>query len=182
MNTKYLINTYIEEIAKVFPGSRNRVVGFGMCNGPYPFFINGKNNNFTRSRCETNDYPYECLILSGRLTANISVIRCSNFSCDKTTIVIKCNNEHTTEYVYQYLIKNIDMLTLKYTEYVTIESHITKSLKINIVKNIGVIIPDLEKIERVVKRTEEMRRIRITRMIINNTRLCDNVVKYILDF
>ena len=60
MYTKYLINTRIEEIAKVFPAGRNRVHNFGMCNGPYPFFINGKNHNFTRSRCETNNYPNDC--------------------------------------------------------------------------------------------------------------------------
>lgn len=181
MYSTYLINARIEEIAKVFPASRNRIAGFGMCAGPYPFFTNGKNNTFTRSRCETNDYPYECLILSGRLNMNTSVIRCSNFSCDKNTIVIKCNNENTTEYVYQYLIKNIDMLILEYTDYTNTGSYI-KNLEITVVKNILVTIPDLEKIERVIKRTEEMRKIRIARIIINNTRLCDNVVNYILEF
>lgn len=178
MYTKYLINQRIEEIAKVFPVSRNRVTGFGTYTGPYPFFINGKNNIFTRSRCETNDYPYECLLLSTRPITNISIIRCSNFSCDKTTIVIKCSNENISEYVYQYLINNIDMLILKYTHYLDIPLN----LNVDLIKNIVVTIPDLEKIERVIKRTEEMRRIRILRIIINNTRLCDNVANYILEF
>jgi hypothetical protein len=182
MESNYLINTRIEEIAKVFPTSRNRVTEFGTCTGPYPFFINGKNHSFTRSRCETNDYPYECLLLSACLTATTSVIRCSNFSCDKNTIVIKCNNENATEYVYQYLVRNIDILVLEYVDYTGTGFYITKNLKIDVVKNIIVTIPDLEKIERVNKRTDEIRRIRIARMFINNTCLYNNVVNYILEF
>lgn len=115
--------------------------------GEYPFFINGLHLQETH-RSHMNDHPYECIILS--LASNNYTARpilSSNFSCDKNTIVLRCDTQHTTREVYNYLLNNLTMLRCMYF------GSVMKILSVNHLKHLRVSVLDYNKIKQHRKKT-----------------------------
>ena len=114
--------------------------------GEYTFFTNGLNLHAMRSHM--NDHPYECIILSLVNNYNTAIpILSSNFACDKNTIVLRCDTEHTTREVYNYLLSNLTMLRSMYF------GSVMKILSVNHLKHLRVSVMDYNKIKQHRKKT-----------------------------
>lgn len=96
------------DICRVLPRSR-RAASHGQDTGVYPFYTSSAT---CTKRCDECDYDYnagdECLIIGTGGTANVKCSR--KFSCSVDTIVLKPAAGIVAQYIYYYLLLNINVL------------------------------------------------------------------------
>lgn len=170
-NYNSLINMFtsersIVEICDIVRNKNNHTIRTET--GEYPFFTNGRHIVNTH-RSHVNDHPYECIVLSLASNNNTSVpILTSNFACDKNTIVLRCDTDHITREVYNYLVNNLTILRSMYF------GSAMKILAVNHLRHLRVNVLDVNKIIRHRKKTFTI--------IMAETKLNVDCILHILEF
>jgi hypothetical protein len=117
--------------------------------GEYPFFTNGFHLRETH-RSHVNDHPHESIVLSlatmGSKPTPIPILT-RNFACDKNTVVLRCDTDHMTREVYNYLVNNLTLLRSMYF------GSVVKILSVHHLKRVRVSVVDFNKVIRHRKKT-----------------------------